>query len=180
MEAETILAGTADLFLALGDKTRLRLLNLMREREICVSTFMEVLGQSQPLISRHLAYLRNAGIVEARRDGKWIHYSMSSKLDENTARLLSELFKWMEKQDGLRRDRESYTVKFGPARSRTRRQAPRQLPLELPEISSEQDDLVEVVVAEPDADQYVDVEREELADQYRSRASHNELEDFLL
>ena len=64
------------LFMALADKTRLRLLNLMASEEICVCFFTEVLGDSQPKISRHLAYLRNADIVEARRDGKWMHYSI--------------------------------------------------------------------------------------------------------
>src|SRR5215204_5387042 len=98
MNPENILAGTASLFLALSDKTRLRLLNLMRDREICVSSFTGTLEQSQPLISRHLAYLRNSGLVEARRDGKWMHYTISASLDENSRKLLSELFKWMESQ----------------------------------------------------------------------------------
>src|SRR5215204_5555695 len=113
MEPEDILAGTASLFLALGDKTRLRLLNLMRDREICVSSFTGTLGHSQPLVSRHLAYLRNSGIVEARRDGKWMHYSLSKSLDENTARLLFELFRWMETQEGLQVDREKYLESHG-------------------------------------------------------------------
>src|SRR5215217_2791552 len=108
MNPENILAGTASLFLALGDKTRLRLLNLMRDREICVSSFTGTLGHSQPLVSRHLAYLRNSGIVEARRDGKWMHYTISPKLDDTTGRLLFELFKWMEDQEGLRADRDGY------------------------------------------------------------------------
>ena len=54
-------------FQALGDNTRLRLLNLMGEQEICVCYFVEILGGPQPKISRHLAYLRSAGIVSARR-----------------------------------------------------------------------------------------------------------------
>jgi ArsR family transcriptional regulator len=61
-------------FQALGDITRLRLLNLMGEQEVCVCYFVEILGAPQPKISRHLAYLRNAGIVSARREGKWMHY----------------------------------------------------------------------------------------------------------
>jgi ArsR family transcriptional regulator len=61
-------------FQALGDTTRLRLLNLMGEQEVCVCYFVEILGAPQPKISRHLAYLRNAGIVSARREGKWMHY----------------------------------------------------------------------------------------------------------
>jgi ArsR family transcriptional regulator len=64
------------MFMALADKTRLRLLNLMAAEEVCVCFFTEVLGDSQPKISRHLAYLRNADLVEARRDGKWMHYSI--------------------------------------------------------------------------------------------------------
>jgi ArsR family transcriptional regulator len=61
-------------FQALGDNTRLRLLNLMGKQEVCVCYFVEILGAPQPKISRHLAYLRNAGIVSARREGKWMHY----------------------------------------------------------------------------------------------------------
>ena len=61
-------------FQALGDRTRLRLLNLMGDREICVCYLVEILGSPQPKISRHLAYLRSAGIVNARREGKWMHY----------------------------------------------------------------------------------------------------------
>src|ERR1700677_3496352 len=61
-------------FQALGDNTRLRLLNLMGEQEVCVCYLVEILGGPQPKISRHLAYLRNAGIVSARREGKWMHY----------------------------------------------------------------------------------------------------------
>ena len=61
-------------FQALGDSTRLRLLNLMGDQEVCVCYLTELLGAPQPKISRHLAYLRNAGIVSARREGKWMHY----------------------------------------------------------------------------------------------------------
>jgi ArsR family transcriptional regulator len=62
--------GLAVLFAALADPTRLRLLNLMDRRELCVCYFVEILRQSQPKISRHLAYLRKAGIMSARREGK--------------------------------------------------------------------------------------------------------------
>ena len=69
------------LFAALADRTRLRLLNLMSGREVCVCYFVEVLRQSQPKISRHLAYLRRAGIVSARREGKWMHYKIETPSD---------------------------------------------------------------------------------------------------
>src|SRR5271169_1690377 len=64
------------LFRALADRTRLRLLNLIADREICVCYFVEILRTSQPKISRHLAYLRRAGIVAARRQGRWMHYRL--------------------------------------------------------------------------------------------------------
>ena len=179
MNPENILAGTASLFTALGDKTRLRLLNLMRDREICVSSFTGTLGHSQPLISRHLAYLRNTGVVEARRDGKWIHYSISSKLDDNTGRLLIELFRWMEGQDGLRKDREQYQESYPEAakpklekrkaaRVRTTQPPRRVLTQTKTELSFEHQTETETV--------YEDVQAEETF----TRPHHNELEDFLL
>ena len=72
------------LFQALGDRTRLRLLNLMADSEVCVCFFVEVLGEPQPKISRHLAVLRAAGLVAARRDGKWMHYRATFP-EEHTA-----------------------------------------------------------------------------------------------
>jgi ArsR family transcriptional regulator, arsenate/arsenite/antimonite-responsive transcriptional repressor len=78
------------LFAALADRTRLRLLNLMNGKEVCVCYFVEILGQSQPKVSRHLAYLRRAGIVSARREGKWMHYSIVAPHHAGAARILSE------------------------------------------------------------------------------------------
>ena len=66
------------LYQALGDTTRLRLLNLMGSQELCVCYFVEILDQPQPKISRHLAYLRNAGLVMSRREGTWMHYRIAS------------------------------------------------------------------------------------------------------
>lgn len=65
------------LFQALSDRTRIRLLNLMVDGEICVCFFVEVLAEPQPKISRHLAYLRNAGLVGTRREAKWMHYRIT-------------------------------------------------------------------------------------------------------
>src|ERR1700730_14778601 len=73
------------LFAALADRPRLPLLNLMNGREVCVCYFVEILKQGQPKISRHLAYLRNAGVVSARRDGKWMHYSIERPADKGAA-----------------------------------------------------------------------------------------------
>jgi ArsR family transcriptional regulator, arsenate/arsenite/antimonite-responsive transcriptional repressor len=79
----------ARLFSALADPTRLRLLNLMDGREVCVCYFVEILKEGQPKISRHLAYLRNAGIVSARREGKWMHYSIERPDDANACAILN-------------------------------------------------------------------------------------------
>ena len=73
------------LFAALADRTRLRLLNLIADREICVCYLVEILRISQPKVSRHLAYLRRAGMVASRREGKWMHYRLRMPADEGTA-----------------------------------------------------------------------------------------------
>jgi ArsR family transcriptional regulator len=79
----------ASIFAALADATRLRLLNLMAGREVCVCYFVEILRQGQPKISRHLAYLRRVGLVVARREGKWMHYRISTPTDTASASILS-------------------------------------------------------------------------------------------
>ena len=79
------------LFQALADNTRLRLIHLLGDDELCVCSCVEVLRTNQPKISRHLAYLRRAGLVAARRDGKWTHYRLTQPSDTHVARILSEL-----------------------------------------------------------------------------------------
>jgi ArsR family transcriptional regulator len=76
------------LFAAFADRTRLRLLNLIAGREVCVCYLVEILRQGQPKISRHLAYLRKAGVVAARREGKWMHYRIERPTDVSTASIL--------------------------------------------------------------------------------------------
>ena len=65
------------LFKAFSDATRLRLLNLLAQREHCVCEFQSILRVPQPKISRHLAYLRRAGLVQTRRNGKMIFYALA-------------------------------------------------------------------------------------------------------
>ena len=79
------------LFKALADRTRLRLIHLLGDEEICVCACVEVLKSNQPKISRHLAYLRRAGLVAARRDGKWTHYRLVVPADAHAAKILNEL-----------------------------------------------------------------------------------------
>jgi ArsR family transcriptional regulator len=92
-------------FQALGDNTRLRLLNLMGDQEICVCYFVEILEQGQPKISRHLAYLRRAGIVEARRDGKWMHYRIIMPPNTGAALVLRQTLIWLKEERAMQADR---------------------------------------------------------------------------
>lgn len=90
---------------ALADRTRLRLLNLIGNDEVCVCFFVEILGESQPKISRHLAYLRRAGIVDARREGKWMHYRMATPPNAHAARVLSEVRACLAEDKQMQRER---------------------------------------------------------------------------
>jgi ArsR family transcriptional regulator, arsenate/arsenite/antimonite-responsive transcriptional repressor len=120
------------LFSALADRTRLRLLSLMADGEVCVCFFVEVLQQSQPKISRHLAYLRNAGVVTARREGKWMHYSIVEPSDPHAARIFNEVRNWLAEDKEMKRDRQRLeTVCCGVKVPLTLQYAPR--PLGLPE-----------------------------------------------
>src|SRR5262252_2363874 len=93
------------LFRALADQTRLRLINLMADQELCVCFFVEVIGSPQPKISRHLAYLRKAGIVAARREGKWMHYKVIQPHDARAAEVLKNIREWLATDREMQRDR---------------------------------------------------------------------------
>lgn len=93
------------LFRALADGTRLRLLNLMGDDEVCVCFLVEALGMTQPKISRHLAYLRRAGIATARREGKWMHYRLLPPWDSHTANVLAAVQAWLANDPEMRSDR---------------------------------------------------------------------------
>jgi|SRR5579863_4041946 len=93
------------LFAALSDKTRLRLVNLVADREVCVCYLAEVLRLSQPKISRHLAYLRKTGMMSARREGKWVHYSLQRPKDEAKAAILDCVLESLQSNPEMRSDR---------------------------------------------------------------------------
>lgn len=79
----------ASLMKACADQTRLRLLNLMAtEGEICVCHLVDVLGTNQPKVSRHLAYLKRAGLVSDRKDSLWVYYRLSESLAAHATRLI--------------------------------------------------------------------------------------------
>jgi ArsR family transcriptional regulator len=65
------------LFRAFADRTRLRILLLVKAKETCVCDLVEVLGLPQPTVSRHLAYLRRSGLVTSREEGRWAYYRLS-------------------------------------------------------------------------------------------------------
>ena len=91
-------------FRALADRTRLRIINLIGDQEVCVCFFVEILKTNQPKISRHLAYLRRAGIVAARRDGIWMHYRLATPNDENAARVLQDVRAWLATDPAMQQD----------------------------------------------------------------------------
>ena len=82
----------------------MRLLNLISGREVCVCYLVEVLRLGQPKISRHLAYLRNAGVVAARREGKWMHYRIERPADARAASVLDAALKSFEADRSMQAD----------------------------------------------------------------------------
>jgi ArsR family transcriptional regulator len=76
-------------YAALSDPTRLRILALLGDDEVCVCHIHDSLGVPQPTASRHLAYLRRAGLVETRRAGIWMHYRVAVLKDPVIATIVS-------------------------------------------------------------------------------------------
>ena len=100
---------TADLelfFAALADRTRLRLLNLMQDGEVCVCFFAETLKTNNPKISRHLSYLKRAGLVTGRRDGKWAHYSITMPKSPEKAKILNDVLDTLKNDRAMIKDRQ--------------------------------------------------------------------------
>lgn len=92
-------------FSALADKTRLRLLNLLRDGEVCVCFFAGTLDTNNPKISRHLAYLKRASLVSARRDGKWMHYSINRPTDPKAAAIFDATLRMLDEDPEMKEDR---------------------------------------------------------------------------
>lgn len=91
-------------FRALADPTRLRLINLIARQEMCVCYFVQVIDAPQPKISRHLAYLRRAGVVAARREGKWMHYRLAVPTDSHAAAILKTTVEALRQDKKMQRD----------------------------------------------------------------------------
>jgi ArsR family transcriptional regulator, arsenate/arsenite/antimonite-responsive transcriptional repressor len=98
------LVGMETLFKALGDETRLRILGLLLTGEVCVCDIHESLKIPQSKASRHLAYLRRAGLVETRREGQWIHYRLGTLTDPVLAGIGEAVHHALTHVDAVQRD----------------------------------------------------------------------------
>ena len=99
---------------ALADETRLRLVVLLANGELCVCHLAEALKLSQPNISRHLGILRMSDVVETRRDGSWVYYRLAAQADSDCRRLLKGLVQSFGKRAVLRRDLARLVKSCGP------------------------------------------------------------------
>lgn len=80
------------IFKALADPSRIRILGLLAAGEVCVCHLHESLRLTQPLVSRHLAYLRRAGLVRTRKEGLWVYYSLAPRQEGVTGTLLDSVY----------------------------------------------------------------------------------------
>jgi ArsR family transcriptional regulator len=97
-------AALAKLFQALADPTRLRILGLLLNGEVCVCHIHETLKIPQPKASRHLAYLRRAGLVDGRREGLWVHYRLAETADPIAATVRQAVIHALGHLETIRRD----------------------------------------------------------------------------
>jgi ArsR family transcriptional regulator len=100
-------------FKALADTTRLRILALLGNNEVCVCHIHDTLGLPQPTISRHLGYLRRTGLVATRRDGVWMHYRRSSSLDPAVQRIVDTAVAAIDHSRTTVADRKEFQRAFG-------------------------------------------------------------------
>lgn len=101
------------LFKALADKTRLRILALLGDDEVCVCHIHDSLELPQPTVSRHLAYLRRSGLVDVRRDGVWMHYQVARSLDPAIRSVLTAAVEALTRVPTTVEDRKHFQRVFG-------------------------------------------------------------------
>jgi ArsR family transcriptional regulator len=102
-----------NVFKALADQTRLRILALLGNNEVCVCHIHDSLGIPQPTASRHLAYLRKSGLVAARRDGVWMHYEVSRSLSPAVRGVVAAAMDALRRAPTTTRDRKQFQRAFG-------------------------------------------------------------------
>src|SRR5262245_8486550 len=100
-------------FKALADKTRLRILALLGNNEVCVCHLHDALDLPQPTVSRHLAYLRRSGLVAARRDGVWMHYQVARSLAPAVQEVVNAAVEALQELPATARDRKQFQRSFG-------------------------------------------------------------------
>jgi ArsR family transcriptional regulator len=101
------------LFRALADSTRLRILGLLLTGEVCVCDIHQSLRIAQPKASRHLAYLRRAGLVETRREGLWIHYRLAVASDPVLRIIQQAVAQALRHVDAIEKDADRLQRKTG-------------------------------------------------------------------
>ena len=101
------------LFKALADRTRLRILALLGNNEVCVCHIHDSLGLPQPTVSRHLAYLRKSGLVTVRRDGVWMHYQLSRSSSPVVQGIVAASVKALQQSPATSQDRKQFQRSFG-------------------------------------------------------------------
>ncbi len=119
---ERRLASLETYFKALADGTRLRIIGLLLSGEVCVCHIHESLKIPQPKASRHLAYLRKAGLVEGRREGLWIHYRIADLPDPVLRALTDTVRHALTHVDAVHKDTDRLAKRTGccvPAPERT-------------------------------------------------------------
>jgi len=102
-----------EVFKALADSTRLRILALLGNNEVCVCHLHDSLGLPQPTVSRHLAYLRRTGLVTVRRDGVWMHYRVSTSLAPIAQRVVDVAVESLLEVPTTSQDRKQFQRAFG-------------------------------------------------------------------
>ena len=102
-----------DTFKALANRTRLRILALLGNNEVCVCHIHDSLSLPQPTVSRHLAYLRRTGLVSTRRDGVWMHYRVSTALAPEIRQVLDASVDALARLTTTTKDRAHFQKTFG-------------------------------------------------------------------
>jgi ArsR family transcriptional regulator, arsenate/arsenite/antimonite-responsive transcriptional repressor len=113
LTGRTAIETLESVFKALADRTRLRILALLGGNEVCVCHLHDTLGLPQPTVSRHLAYLRRSGLVDARREGVWMHYKVSPSLDPVVRAVVNAAIHALSHVPTTTRDRKQYQKAHG-------------------------------------------------------------------
>ena len=104
----------SQLLKAIADETRLRIVALLAHGELCVCHLEDAVGLSQPNASRQLGILRNAGVVEHRKEGSWVYYRLARQTDAHRRKLLQSVVEGFPDRARLRRDVERLLKVRGP------------------------------------------------------------------